>query len=119
MLRLDFVTLFPDMVLHALGHSITKRAAEAGLAAYGTSNPRDFTTDNHRTVDDSPFGGGPGMLMKVEPVALAIDSLAHEGRTAVVLTDPTGSLFGQETAKELATYDQIILLCGHYEGFDH
>ncbi|HWA84492.1 MAG TPA: hypothetical protein VG820_13705, partial [Fimbriimonadaceae bacterium] len=65
--RIDFVTLFPEMILGALNHSIMKRAEEARRVSFGTSNPRDYTTDKHRTVDDSPFGGGPGMLMKAEP----------------------------------------------------
>ena len=116
MLRIDFVTLFPEMVLGALGHSITKRASEAGLSKYGTVNPRDFTTDKHRTVDDSPFGGGPGMLMKAEPVAQAIESLAPAD--AVVLTDPTGKRFNQAAAHELASMKHVMFLCGHYEGID-
>ena len=69
MLRIDFVTLFPEMVLGAVGHSILKRATEAEIVQFGAANPREFTHDKHRTVDDNPFGGGPGMLMKCEPVA--------------------------------------------------
>jgi tRNA (guanine37-N1)-methyltransferase len=116
MLRIDFVTLFPEMVMDALGHSIPKRAQESGLAAYGTANPRDFTTDKHRTVDDTPFGGGPGMLMKCEPVALAIESLG--AADAVVMTDPTGSVFDQAAARELAGFKHVLFVCGHYEGID-
>jgi tRNA (guanine37-N1)-methyltransferase len=74
-LRIDFVTLFPEMVLPALDHSILRRAAQAGIVAFGATNPRDFTTDKHRTVDDTPFGGGPGMLMKIEPVVAALEAL--------------------------------------------
>jgi tRNA (guanine37-N1)-methyltransferase len=116
MLRIDFVTLFPEMVLDALGHSIAKRAGEAGLAYYGASNPRDFTADKHRTVDDSPFGGGPGMLMKAEPVAQAIESVGTAD--AIVMTDPTGPLFDQAAARELSGAGHIVFVCGHYEGID-
>lgn len=116
MLRLDFVTLFPEMVMEALGHSILRRASEAGLVRFSTSNPRDFTMDKHRTVDDSPFGGGPGMLMKAEPVALAIEALGEAD--AVVFTDPTGRLFGQADAAALAGLGSIVFVCGHYEGID-
>ncbi|MFI5384680.1 MAG: tRNA (guanosine(37)-N1)-methyltransferase TrmD [Fimbriimonadales bacterium] len=115
-MRLDFVTLFPEMVLGTLGHSITSRAADGGFASYGASNPRDFTTDRHRTVDDNPFGGGPGMLMKAEPVAQAIESLGPAD--AVVLTDPTGRLFTQGDARALSSLGHVVFVCGHYEGID-
>lgn len=116
MLRIDFVTLFPDMVLGAMKASMMKRAQEAGLAQFGATDPRDFATDRHRTVDDSPFGGGPGMLMKAEPVAQAIESLGP--LDAVVFTDPTGCLFKQPHAAELAQRERIAFVCGHYEGID-
>jgi tRNA (guanine37-N1)-methyltransferase len=116
MLRLDFVTLFPEMVLGALGHSIMKRAQAADLVEFATRNPRDFTTDKHRTVDDNPFGGGPGMLMKAEPVGLAIESFGPAD--AVVLTDPTGRLFTRGDAFTLARLHHVVFVCGHYEGID-
>jgi tRNA (guanine37-N1)-methyltransferase len=115
-MRIDFVTLFPEMVLGALGHSITKRAQDSGAAIYGAANPRDFTTDKHRTVDDNPFGGGPGMLMKAQPVALAIESLGSPD--AIVMTDPTGRRFEQRDAQELAVKRHVVFVCGHYEGID-
>jgi tRNA (guanine37-N1)-methyltransferase len=115
-MRIDFVTLFPEMVLGALEHSITKRAQEAGVTSYGTANPRDFTADRHRTVDDSPFGGGPGMLLKAEPVAQAIESLGPAD--AVVFTDPTGHRFEQNHAQALASVEHLVFVCGHYEGID-
>jgi tRNA (guanine37-N1)-methyltransferase len=118
MLRIDFVTLFPEMVLGAVGHSILRRASESEIVQFGAVNPREFTHDNHRTVDDSPFGGGPGMLMKCEPVAAAIDSLFPDENTAVVMTDPTGIPFTQAVAHELASRNRVIFLCGHYEGID-
>jgi tRNA (guanine37-N1)-methyltransferase len=118
-LRIDFVTLFPEMVLHAMRQSMLKRAEEAELTRYHAVDPREFTTDNHRTVDDKPYGGGPGMVMKPEPVAQAIRSLDLEEGTAVVLPDPTGLLFRQEDAAKLAATPRIVFVCGHYEGIDH
>ena len=118
MLRIDFVTLFPEMVLEAVDHSMLMRAKQAGAVEFGAVNPREFTHDKHRTVDDNPFGGGPGMLMKCEPVAAAIDSLFPDENTAVVITDPTGVPFTQAVAQELASRPRIIFVCGHYEGID-
>ena len=118
MLRIDFVTLFPEMILGAVGHSILKRAADSKIVEFGAVDPRTFTHDKHRTVDDNPFGGGPGMLMKCEPVAAAIDSLFPDEHTAVVMTDPTGVLFTQLAAHELSQAQRVIFVCGHYEGID-
>jgi tRNA (guanine37-N1)-methyltransferase len=117
MLRIDFVTLFPEMVLDAVGHSILRRAAESEIVRFGAVNPREFTHDNHRTVDDSPFGGGPGMVMKCEPVAAAIESLNAQN-AAVLMTDPTGVPFTQAMAEELSRKEHVVFLCGHYEGID-
>ncbi|MBX3119511.1 MAG: tRNA (guanosine(37)-N1)-methyltransferase TrmD [Fimbriimonadaceae bacterium] len=118
MLRIDFVTLFPEMVLDAVGHSILRRAVDAGKVGFGAANPRDFTEDKHRTVDDKPFGGGPGMLMMPEPVSRAIESLQPGPSAAIVMTDPTGETFQQKHAVELSQKEQVIFLCGHYEGID-
>jgi len=118
-LRIDFVTLFPEMVLGVLEHSIPKRAESAGLVSFSAISPRQFTTDVHRTVDDSPYGGGPGMVIKIEPVAAAMAALELEEGTAVVMTDPTGDPFTQARAHELAARSRVVFLCGHYEGFDH
>jgi tRNA (guanine37-N1)-methyltransferase len=117
-LRLGFVTLFPEMIRSVVSESILGRAANQGLVRYVTSNPRDFTTDNHRTVDDSPYGGGPGMLMKAEPVALALESLEPKAKAIIVSTDPVAPLFTQDDANELASAEEVIFLCGHYEGMD-
>lgn len=117
MLRVQFVTLFPEMVLHAVGHSMLRRASEAGLVSFEAANPRSFATDRHRTVDDKPFAGGPGMLLKAEPVAQAIESLGAEG-AAVVFAEPTGPRFEQRHAHELAEVPRVIFVCGHYEGID-
>lgn len=116
MLRIDFVSLFPEMIIGALDHSISKRAQNAGHVRFGTCNPRDFTADKHHTVDDNPFGGGPGMLMRAEPIALAIESFGEAD--AIVFTDPTGPLFKQAAARELAGKDHVVFVCGHYEGID-
>ena len=118
MLRIDFVTLFPEMVLEAVDHSMLARAKEAGVVEFGAVNPREFTHDKHRTVDDNPFGGGRGFFMMCEPLAAAIDSLFPEEKTAVVMTDPTGVPFTQALAQELASRPRIIFVCGHYEGID-
>ncbi len=117
MLRMQFVTLFPEMVLQAVGHSMLRRASESGLVCFEAVDPRAFTTDNHRTVDDKPFGGGPGMLMKAEPVAQAIESFGVEG-AAIVFPDPTGPRFTQGAAQELAQAGRVMFVCGHYEGID-
>ncbi len=122
-MRIDFVTLFPEMVLPCLGHSILGRAASRGLVQFGTANPRNYTYDRHAKVDDTPFGGEPGMLIKAEPVALAIDSLLNvpeqSHSPAIILTDPAAPLFSQSDASELSALPHLIFLCGHYEGFDH
>ncbi len=114
---MDFITLFPELVLGAVNHSILKRAQTNGLIEFAATNPRDFTTDKHRTVDDTPFGGGPGMLMKPEPVDAALASVVRDG-ALVVMPDPTGRLFGQVDAIDLARSSHIVFLCGHYEGID-
>ncbi len=119
--RIDFVTLFPDMVRGALEHSILGRAASAGLVEFRAVSPRDYCYDQHKKVDDTPYGGHPGMLIKAEPVALAIEGLLPPDPTAhaVIFTEPSGIPFKQENAKELAQYEQVVFVCGHYEGIDH
>lgn len=118
MLRIGFVTLFPDMIRAATGDSILRRASDSGLVEFAYANPRDFTPDKHRTVDDSPYGGGPGMLMKPEPVAKAVESLGVSASTICILPDPVGPLFTQADANALASASDIIFICGHYEGID-
>ncbi|MCW5938970.1 MAG: tRNA (guanosine(37)-N1)-methyltransferase TrmD [Fimbriimonadaceae bacterium] len=121
-MRIDFVTLFPEMVLGAVGHSILARAQAAGLAEFWATNPRDFATDKHRTVDDSPYGGGPGMVMMAPVVHAALESLeigAPGSRSCpVVLTDPAAPLFGQREAQRWAHEERLVFVCGHYEGID-
>ncbi|HMM21434.1 MAG TPA: tRNA (guanosine(37)-N1)-methyltransferase TrmD [Selenomonadales bacterium] len=119
-MRIDIVSLFPEMFEGPLGTSILKRAREASLLAIAVTNPRDFTVDKHRIVDDYPFGGGSGMVMKPDPVFRAVESLAagEALKRRIILMCPGGERFTQEKAKELAAYDQLILVCGHYEGVD-
>lgn len=119
-MRIDIVSLFPEMFAGPLGHSIIKRAIDAGRLSVGVTNPRDFAFDKHRIVDDYPFGGGSGMVMKPEPLFLAVESLtaADTGRRRVILLCPGGNRFDQAMARELAGYDHLVLVCGHYEGVD-
>ncbi len=122
MLCIDFLTLFPEMVLNACRHSILSRAEDDGRVAYGAVNPRDFTYDRHGKVDDAPYGGASGMLISVVPVHLALHSIGinphPEGNIAVILTDPTGKTFTQDDAQALSKKERVVFLCGHYEGFD-
>lgn len=116
-LRIDIVTLFPELFPGPLGASIPGRAARKGLVEINAVNLRTFTHDRRQTVDDKPFGGGPGMLMKVEPFCEAVGSLKQDG-TKIVLTGPAGERFDQRVARELACERHLIFLCGHYEGVD-
>ena len=116
-MKIDVLTLFPGMFPGALDESIIKRACESGRLRLGIHDLRDYTHDRHRTVDDRPFGGGPGMLMKPEPLFEAVEALRGE-KTRVILTSPAGRLFRQEIARELAAEEHLLLVCGSYEGFD-
>lgn len=120
MLRIDVLTLFPQMIAEAVGHSIVQRAQDAGLVTIQVVNLRDYTHDRHQTTDDTPCGGGGGMIMKVEPIALALDALPAETQATrrVILTDPQGERFTQAKARELAAETHLVFLCGHYEGVD-
>jgi tRNA (guanine37-N1)-methyltransferase len=120
MKRVDFVTLFPAWIENALSHSIMGRAANAGHVTFRTANPRNYCYDPHKKVDDNPYGGHAGMLLKPEPVALAIESLATQTpNRAIIITEPSGTPFTQAHAADLAQYDQVTFVCGHYEGIDH
>jgi tRNA (guanine37-N1)-methyltransferase len=116
-MKIDVLTLFPAMFAGPLDESIVKRAREAKLLDLKIHNLRDWTHDRHKTVDDKPFGGGPGMLLKVEPLFEAIESLQRE-KTKVILLSPSGRKFSQEIARELAQEKDLLLVCGSYEGFD-
>ena len=119
-MRVDVLTIFPEMLQSPLEHSILGRAREAGLLDVRCVDLRDFTTDRHRQVDDSPYGGGPGMVMKPEPLFRAVESLAAEPPPPdrVILFTPLGRRFDQEVAGELAREQRLVFLCGRYEGID-
>jgi tRNA (guanine37-N1)-methyltransferase len=116
-MKIDVLTLFPGMFAGPLDESIVKRARNAGLLELGIHNLRDWTHDRHKTVDDRPFGGGPGMLLKPEPIFEAVEQLAGE-QTKVVLLCPQGRRFNQAIARELSQVQHLLLVCGSYEGFD-
>jgi tRNA (guanine37-N1)-methyltransferase len=115
--RVDVVTLFPEMFSGPLQQSILGRAISDGRFEVRFVNPRDFTSDRHRTVDDYPYGGGPGMVMKPEPLFLAVESVTSPS-SEVILMSPAGRVFDQALASELAQKQHLVLICGHYEGID-
>jgi tRNA (guanine37-N1)-methyltransferase len=116
-MKVDVLTLFPAMFAGPLDESIIKRARDAGLLDLKIHNLRDYAHTRHKTVDDRPFGGGPGMLLKPEPIFEAVEQLAQE-QTRVILLSPAGRTFTQAVARELAQGEHLLLICGHYEGFD-
>ena len=116
-MKIDVLTLFPAMFAGPLDESIIMRARKAGLLDLKIHQLRDWTHDRHKTVDDRPFGGGPGMLMKPEPLFEAVESLWH-AETKVILLSPSGRKFTQEIARELSQEKDLLLVTGHYEGFD-
>ena len=116
-MKIDVLTLFPAMFTGPLDESIIKRARDAGLLDLKIHQLRDYTHDKHKTVDDRPFGGGPGMLLKPEPIFEAVEAIARE-KTRVILMTPSGRPFTQAVARELAQEKDLLLVTGHYEGFD-
>src|SRR6202789_1669083 len=116
-MKIEVLTLFPAMFAGPLDESIIKRARESGRLEFKLHNLRDWTHDRHKTVDDRPFGGGPGMLLKPEPLFEAVESLRRE-TTRVILLSPGGRKFDQAIARELAKETDLLLVTGHYEGFD-
>jgi tRNA (guanine37-N1)-methyltransferase len=118
-MRIDVITLFPEMVRGVVEHGVVGRAAEQGLLELVLWNPRDFTTDRHRSVDDRPYGGGPGMLMKVEPLQACIRAVRGQSPQArLVYLSPQGRVLKQPMLREVAEQGDLILLCGRYEGID-
>ncbi len=119
-MQVRIVSIFPDMVEKVAGYGVVGRALARGLVSIGYSNPRDFTADVHRTVDDRPYGGGPGMVMKFEPVAAAIRDARRSmpERCPVIYLSPQGEVFDQSAAERLAQMPGLILLAGRYEGID-
>ena len=116
-MKIDVLTLFPAMFAGPLDESIVQRARANGALALAVHQLRDYAHDRHKTVDDRPFGGGPGMLFKPEPVFEAVEKLGGE-RTRVILLSPAGRKFDQAMARELAGEEHLLLVCGSYEGFD-
>jgi len=116
--KIDILTLFPDICRAPLGESIMKRAQENGIVDLRIHNLRDWTTDKHHIVDDAPFGGGQGMVMKPEPIFAAVEGLRNKA-SRVVLMSPAGHRFDQRTATQLSREPHLIIICGHYEGVDH
>jgi tRNA (guanine37-N1)-methyltransferase len=116
--KIDILTLFPDICRAPLGESIMKRAQENGIVDLRIHNLRDWTVDKHHIVDDAPFGGGQGMVMKPEPVFAAVEELRSQ-TSKVVLMSPAGHRFDQQTATQLSQESHLIVICGHYEGVDH
>jgi tRNA (guanine37-N1)-methyltransferase len=116
-MKIDVLTLFPSMFAGPLDASIVQRAREAGLLDLRIHDLRDWTHDRHRTVDDKPFGGGAGMVLKPEPIFEAVESLA-DAKTRVLLTSPAGRPFTQPAARELSECPHLVILCGSYEGVD-
>src|SRR5437762_2254308 len=116
-MKISVITLFPGMFAGPLDESIIRRARDEGRLQLKLHNLRDYTHDRHKTVDDKPFGGGPGMLLKPEPIFEAVEKLAGE-KTRVILLSPAGRRFSQDIARELAQVEEMLLITGHYEGFD-
>src|SRR5438552_800939 len=126
-MKFEIVTIFPDFFRGPLDYGIVRRAREARLIEISVHDLRNFTSDRHKTVDDRPFGGGEGMVLKPEPIFGCVESLgvgsreqrrAHEGVETVVLLSPQGRMFNQSVAQELAKLERVVLLCGRYEGVD-
>jgi tRNA (guanine37-N1)-methyltransferase len=116
-MRIDVITIFPDMIRAAVSQSLLGRAIEGGLVSMEAVDLRSFTTDAHRTVDDAPFGGGPGMVMKPEPLFAAVEALGPD-RGRVLAMSPAGRRLDQAFVRELAQESHLTILCGRYEGFD-
>ena len=117
-MRFDVMTLFPEMIESACSFSILKRAAENGIVNVNTINPRDFTLDKHKKVDDTPYGGGAGMVLMAQPYVDAYESIERCENSITVMLSPQGRPLDDKLVNELAGYEQIVMMCGHYEGFD-
>lgn len=114
----DVMTLFPEMIENACNFSILKRALENEIITVNTINPRDFTLDKHKKVDDTPYGGGAGMVLMAQPYVDAYNSITRQQNSATIMLSPQGEPLCESVVNELASFNQIIMLCGHYEGFD-
>lgn len=117
-MRFEVLTLFPEMIIDYCSQSIIKRAIESQIIYINTVNPRDFTLDKHKKVDDTPYGGGAGMVLMAQPYVDAYESINRTDNSKTIMLTPQGSPLNEAKVNELSKYDQLILLCGHYEGFD-
>lgn len=117
-MRFDVLTLFPELINSHLDYSIMKRATDEGVFEVNAVNPRDFTFDKHKKVDDTPYGGGAGMVLMPQPYIDAYNSVEKLENSITLMMTPQGEPFTDQISNELANYNQIIILCGHYEGFD-
>ena len=117
-MRFDVMTLFPEMIEAYCGFSILKRAVEAGGISVNTVNPRDYTLNKHKKVDDTPYGGGAGMVLMPQPYVDAYENIEKCENSVTVMLSPQGEQLTDGVVNELANYSQIVLMCGHYEGFD-
>ncbi len=119
-MRFEILTLFPEVIDTVLGSSIIGRATQNGIITVNSHNIRDYTKDKHKKTDDTPYGGGKGMLMSTQPICDCFEFVKSQlnGNTKVIYASPRGRIFNHEVAKELSCYDNIIILCGHYEGVD-
>ncbi|QVY63269.1 tRNA (guanosine(37)-N1)-methyltransferase TrmD [Cytobacillus gottheilii] len=119
-MKIDVLTLFPEMFEGVFGHSILKKAAEQKAAQYNVINFRDYADNKHKTVDDYPYGGGAGMVLKPQPIFDAVEDVksSSEAKPRVVLLCPQGERYNQKKAEELAAEEHLIFICGHYEGYD-
>jgi len=117
-MRFNIITLFPEMIDGACAHSILSRAANSKVIELNTVNPRDFSTNKHKKTDDTPYGGGAGMVMTCQPIFDAYRSVEKLSASKTIMLTPQGKTYNHALAKELSASDQLILICGHYEGFD-
>ncbi len=117
-MRFDVLTLFPELIQSHMDFSIMKRASEGGIIEVNTINPRDYSHDKHKKVDDTPYGGGAGMVLAPQPYVEAYEDVEKLDNTITLMMTPQGEPFTDKVSNELSKYEQIIILCGHYEGFD-
>ena len=117
-MKISVLTLFPEMIQEACSYSIMKRAVESDIISINTVNPRDYTLDKHKKVDDTPYGGGAGMVLMAQPYVDAYESIEKSEKSITLMMSPQGQTFDNKLCRELADYEQIVILCGHYEGFD-
>ena len=117
-MKFDIITLFPELINTHLDFSIMKRAKENSVIEVSTHNPRDYTLDKHKKVDDTPYGGGAGMVLSVQPYVDCFESVKKEENSITLMMTPQGKPFDDKMSNEFSKFNQIIILCGHYEGYD-